>query len=649
LHPGRDARAVHRNIETPSAAMPQPGHARPTGLPHARRQNATRGRLRAFGAVALVQFGRSVVDAGLQMERFDRQLQVATGSTQEAQRAMSFITAESNRLGQSIAAMVPAFTQLAAAIRSTVLEGEKTRSLFSAIVGAGQAVGLSTEAVGRAMTGLIQIISQNAIQLDEFRNQFASQIPGAMRETARALGLTTSQLLEQISKQKISVDELLRGVMAGLQEIQRMAPDMSNSAEAAFQRFSNAVLQLKASIAQAGVLDFLKDGVDSLREWVFWAGRALNLRPPDQVRQLAELQGEMARLQQLRQQGLQEATERIETRGMAPEVAMRGVRAVEQEIEVVAEKIRQLEAQMRQSRAAADTADHERRQRLQEEAEALKAFDTQRQRQEAALKGAPDRLNAEAAAHAASFKQREADLKAFYDEQRRLAEGFAQQELARAPRDAERIGEERLTALRQLAEREAADLTKIRVAAADQQLQDQLKVINAEIASAQGATDKISGLEARKTTAVAEHAARVADIRAGLDDTQIKESGHTTEEEIKNLQRIQQVEEDIREKAFQQAVDQTTRRREEVERLEEECLRRQEEADRDFADRVTTRIAGIFEDLLSGNLNLLETFRQLFLSTLAHIAAEAIARPIIVPIVASVIGGIAGALSPALG
>jgi hypothetical protein len=148
---------------------------------------------------------------------------------------------------------------------------------------------------------------------------------------------------------------------------------------------------------------------------------------------------------------------------------------------------------------------------------------------------------------------------------------------------------------------------------------------------------------------VAEHAARVADIRAGLDDTQIKESGHTTEEEIKNLQRIQQVEEDIREKAFQQAVDQTTRRREEVERLEEECLRRQEEADRDFADRVTTRIAGIFEDLLSGNLNLLETFRQLFLSTLAHIAAEAIARPIIVPIVASVIGGIAGALSPALG
>jgi tape measure domain-containing protein len=617
--------------------MPQPGHARPTGLPHARRQNATRGRLRAFGAVALVQFGRSVVDAGLQMERFDRQLQVATGSTQEAQRAMSFITAESNRLGQSIAAMVPAFTQLAAAIRSTVLEGEKTRSLFSAIVGAGQAVGLSTEAVGRAMTGLIQIISQNAIQLDEFRNQFASQIPGAMRETARALGLTTSQLLEQISKQKISVDELLRGVMAGLQEIQRMAPDMSNSAEAAFQRFSNAVL------------DFLKDGVDSLREWVFWAGRALNLRPPDQVRQLAELQGEMARLQQLRQQGLQEATELIETRGMAPEVAMRGVRAVEQEIEVVAEKIRQLEAQMRQSRAAADTADHERRQRLQEEAEALKAFDTQRQRQEAALKGAPDRLNAEAAAHVASFKQREADLKAFYDEQRRLAEGFAQQELARAPRDAERIGEERLTALRQLAEREAADLTKVRVAAADQQLQDQLKVINAEIASAQGATDKISGLEARKTTAVAEHAARVADIRAGLDDTQIKESGHITEEEIKNLQRIQQVEEDIREKAFQQAVDQTTRRREEVERLEEECLRRQEEADRDFADRVTTRIAGIFEDLLSGNLNLLETFRQLFLSTLAHIAAEAIARPIIVPIVASVIGGIAGALSPALG
>jgi hypothetical protein len=83
---------------------------------------------------------RSIVDAGLEAERFERTLQAATGSVEEAQRAMTFIVSTSNQLGQSITAMVPAFVQLAAATRNTALEGEKTRALFTALGGASGGV-----------------------------------------------------------------------------------------------------------------------------------------------------------------------------------------------------------------------------------------------------------------------------------------------------------------------------------------------------------------------------------------------------------------------------------------------------------------------------------------------------------------------------
>jgi uncharacterized protein YecA (UPF0149 family) len=141
---------------------------------HWQRMETTFTRVTRAAVGMAAALARSVVDAGLQMERFERTLQAATSSATEARRAFGFIVTESNRPGQSITAMVPAFAQLTAATKNTVLEGERTRSLFSALAGAGQSVGLSTEAVGRAMVGLIQIISQNAIQLDEFRNQFAS-------------------------------------------------------------------------------------------------------------------------------------------------------------------------------------------------------------------------------------------------------------------------------------------------------------------------------------------------------------------------------------------------------------------------------------------------------------------------------------------
>ena len=277
------------------------------GVQMSRVMSTMRSTLSAIGAslslAGLVQLTKSIVDAGLQMERFERTLTAAVGSTRGATDAFRFITAESNRLGQSVTDMIPIFVQLTAATRNTVLEGERTRELFSALAGAGQAVGLSTDAVAGAMLGLTQIISQNAIQLDEFRNQFASRIPGAMLETAKALKTlgvtqtgTIAEMLKGFERGRISVADLTKAVTMGLQEIQRTAPSMANSASAAFTQLSNAAFQLKADLARSGLLEFLaawpiRHGACSLA-----FVRRMGLGGGDFLRQVGEVQGKLAEL-----------------------------------------------------------------------------------------------------------------------------------------------------------------------------------------------------------------------------------------------------------------------------------------------------------------------------------------------------------------
>jgi DNA-binding ferritin-like protein len=95
---------------------------------------------------------------------------------------------------------------------------------------------------------------------------------------------------------------------------------------------------------------------------------------------------------------------------MAPEAAIWGVKMVEQEIDVVAEKIRQLDTQMRQNRQAG------------EEAEALKQFDADCKAQESGLQATVARLKTEESLLTTSVKTREAQIQAWYDEQRLMAD-----------------------------------------------------------------------------------------------------------------------------------------------------------------------------------------------------------------------------------
>jgi DNA repair exonuclease SbcCD ATPase subunit len=609
-----------------------------------------------LGIAGLVQWGRSVVDAGVQLQKWERALQSATGSADGAKAALAFITVESNRLGQSIASMVPSFAQLAAATRGTTLEGEKTRALFSALAGAGTAVGLSTEATGRAMVGLIQIISQNSIQLDEFRNQFASQIPGAMRETARALkdmGVTTTgsiaEMLSLIDKQKLSITDLMEAVTRGLQTVQRDAPDMANSAEAAFQRFSNAILKLKQDLASSGILEFMTNMAETARGLIASLGQGLNLVKPDELVRLRDLQEQLSELRKAQALTREEG-------GFDPEATAKTVERQQQEIALIEQKITALGDERKARLATAAEAERSTAARNKAEQDELRAIDAQRKAREAAIQAAPGILKAKSALEEAQRKGDLDAIKQFYDQQRQMADQNAQQELQLGQRTAKAIMDQREQDQRQITLQEGQALLAARESQAKQELAGQQKFLQAEIAAAGENQQKLLELRAQEPLAVAKYQETIAQIRAEQSALETKFSDQTTDTILKNRQKEQDewrkmldAQEQDRQKQQTDIINQTERLQEKLADLDQREFERQERQYEAFTDRLASSIEPIFESILNGTLDLLDTFKNLFIKTLSSILADVATREFLAPVLGSLVGGVAGILSPSLG
>jgi tape measure domain-containing protein len=573
----------------------------------------------SFSAGALL---RNVIQAGVEFERMQRSLVASTGSMASAKDAMSFVTSESNRLGQSVQSLLPSFAQLAAATRNTSLEGAKARELFSAFAAAAQTTGLSTDRAGLALTGLTQIISQNAIQLDEFRNQFSSQIPGAMSATAEAMGRTTAQLLKDIERQAVGVEELIVGVTGGLNSIAKAAPPVGDSAEAAFVRFQNALNALEVEVAQSGLLDFMRQLTDQARLSLDLISRIAGTRISSPAERVGAEKEALSVLQASRAR-VEEALRTIATLDLARvPAALSRQGELKLELEEINEQIRSrqqalegfkiqvqagmLEDQQRadQTRAAADAK------ALQDKLDREKAAGAKSGK--SAAEAAAARAKEEERIVQESIARQQALIASSFDMQRQMADDAFAVRLAREPQAVAQIAEEREAVMLAFARDEAQQKLAV-----EERLSKDLEKVGAE--------------------------------RASMAQ---KFSQETLDQEIKNAEELIKATESVNEQISKRDEQTMERRASEVNDLVDEqqrALDAQQRSYEDFFDRVNDRVGDLVSGLLQGTVDVLDFFKQTFFDILGQIVAQALITPIVVPIVASVVGGLAGALAPSLG
>jgi tape measure domain-containing protein len=168
----------------------------------------------AFGVAIAERFVSFLARASAEAVKLKTSIDLITpalksnlGSTDAAANAQAFLASESDRLKVSINSLADNYVQLTAATKGTVIAGEETDRLFSAITEAGRVLGKSNEDISRAFLGLSQAAGGANVQMQEVR-QITEAIPGLFAAWAAELGVTQQELRELIASAEVTADQL---------------------------------------------------------------------------------------------------------------------------------------------------------------------------------------------------------------------------------------------------------------------------------------------------------------------------------------------------------------------------------------------------------------------------------------------------------
>jgi len=216
----------------------------------------------AIGSIGLIALGAQAVETAIRFQRFEKGLEIATGSASAAADEIKFLREMADTLGIRFITLAENFTSFAAASRGTALEGEKARVVFESITKAIVAVGGSTEQVNGALLAVQQMMSKGKVSAEELNGQLGERLPGAFNIAARAMGVTTGELGKMLEKGDVLATDFLPKFAAQLgQEL----PANLQTADAAFQRFQTALDDIANSTAD-GFMKELGEATDDLTQ-----------------------------------------------------------------------------------------------------------------------------------------------------------------------------------------------------------------------------------------------------------------------------------------------------------------------------------------------------------------------------------------------
>jgi tape measure domain-containing protein len=171
------------------------------------------GSLVAFGsaAAAIVAVKAAVsemIGTSGKLDSVQKSLAATSGSAQGAAESMAFVRTEASRMGLELTSAAKAFAGIQASAAGTVLEGENTRKIFSAVSGAMSALGKSSAETEGALLAIGQMMSKGTVSAEELRGQLGERMPGAFNIMARAIGVSTAELSKMLEQGQVGIDVL---------------------------------------------------------------------------------------------------------------------------------------------------------------------------------------------------------------------------------------------------------------------------------------------------------------------------------------------------------------------------------------------------------------------------------------------------------
>lgn len=214
----------------------------------------------SFGAI---EIGRGFINANVQLEAMRRTLTLVTGSAAEAERQIAFLKETANTSGVAVNDLARAYSKFAASASASGISLETVNATFAAVTRAMGNLGASSDDTASALSALGQMASKGKVSLEELQQQLGDRMPAVLAVTAKALGVTTSQLVTLISSGELIADEAFFKPFA--QSVQETFGGGTGEIEGfsqALGRLRNSLSQLSTDIGDSGVMKALASVID---------------------------------------------------------------------------------------------------------------------------------------------------------------------------------------------------------------------------------------------------------------------------------------------------------------------------------------------------------------------------------------------------
>jgi len=203
-----------------------------------------------LGGISLIAIGREILDVGMKVDSLQRSFSAVTGSTNAMIAEFDFLRSTANSTGQNMYALADSYLQLSASTQNTVLEGQKTRDLFTSMSEAASVLGLSTDKVELSLKAFAQMASKGTVQMEELKGQLGDSLPGALKIAAGAMGVSQKALTKMIESGDVLAGDLLPKMSEELHKLygEAAATAALESGIAATNRLSQAWTDFKNNL-----------------------------------------------------------------------------------------------------------------------------------------------------------------------------------------------------------------------------------------------------------------------------------------------------------------------------------------------------------------------------------------------------------------
>lgn len=217
---------------------------------------------------------------------------VFDGDIDRAADEMKYLREQTERYGLSLSSTIPEYTKFAASARGAGLEISQVRDIFEGVSSAARVNKLSTEQVNRVFVALSQSVAKNQLMQEELRGQLAEHLPGAVTLFAEAMGYASDEMADfykAVSDGKFDASSIVEFGRFLSKTFEGSLEEAANSFEAKLNRFSTAVFEARAKIAQGGFVDAIGEGLKSMTESLKSdEGQRLIIRLADAAKALGE-------------------------------------------------------------------------------------------------------------------------------------------------------------------------------------------------------------------------------------------------------------------------------------------------------------------------------------------------------------------------